>query len=755
MEILATIDNFRTIARKTRGELLSPTVGYDCQNIRFDEEVGSFEKRYPRAIYSTMSTLGTSRVIFIDRFYKSSTNAKELICAYSTFLKKGNDFTGAFTNIKTGLTTGLRWNSLTFKNFWYGCNGTDSPVVYDLSNVETMGVPVAAAPSGADSGIAGNPNGAYKYKVSYIVSGYQEGNASVASGTVTVSSKKITVTIPVSTDTRVTARYLYRTQASGSIYYFCAEISNNVDVTYTDNIADGSLSTTIIAPSDNAVPSAFKYMCLHKSRIFGSRISGNLSRTIYSHIGSGISYPDIFPADNFFDVLKDNGEDTTGIHEDNFGQLIVFKPSAVIKINTENDDPVSWSGFTNILSVNGCIAPYSTAKTHIGLIYLTRYAKRKKRLMRWTGAAAEPIFEELEPILSNIPESRVYDMVGKYHNGAYYLAYTDPDSGNSYNDRELIINLNSGTYTIDKKNIDCFSTWNSGIVGTTGGDEGELYSGTSDTTGYIYREDTDIEDWAIRYKSEVDLGTLDDALTSAGTETVPTLGLNTDVTTQVGAQIVSTVSSIVNTLTGEQDYVFPSGLYTSAIVEKNARVFRNIYWTEQLGTYGKIHFYVRTGGTSAACAAASWNGPYTTSGSDISAVTANRYVQFKVKLFIHGTYASQYATVYLERGASPVDYVVRISFGLGTKVLDAIEMFYTSEWLDFGWLMPELKRVRKHFHRVRIDFERSTATGTLVFGYYLNNSASITEQTFNFSDWASKGYCVYQFPYGTLAKNIR
>lgn len=578
-EILAPIDNFRTLARKTKGELLQPLVGYNAQNARFSDEYGSITKRNSRAKYGGMSTLGTSRVIFADRYYKNSDSTKTQIIAYSTFLKKGNDSTGAFTNIKTGLTTSLRWKSLTFKDLWYGCNGTNTNQVYTGSACEDMGVPIPTAPSGVDSGVVGNPNGAYKYKVTYLIDSYQEGTASSASDTVTVSSKKITVTIPVSTNTRVTHRYLYRTAASGSIYYFCAEIANNTDTAYTDNIADASLDTTITAPTDYGAPSTFKYMCLHKSRIFGLRISDNLSRVIYSDIRSGASYPDVFPSANYFDVIKDNGEDGTFIGEDNLGNLIVLKPSALVKINTDTDDPVGWSGFTNVLSTNGCVAPYSAVKTPAGIFYITRYAERKKMLMLWDGEKSQPVFEELEPILSSVVESRLADMVGHYHNGCYHLAYTDPDSGNDYNDRELIIDLISGSWVIDKKNIDCFCSW---AVGT---DNGELYTGTSDATGFLYWED--------------------------------------------------------------------------------------------------------------------------------------------------------------------------VTSGDATLAESTIELIYVSQWLDFGWVHAYLKRVRKQFYQVRVDFERDTASGNLYFGYYLDGSTTITEKAFALSTYASKGYFIYQFPITTFAKMIK
>ncbi|MFH1318494.1 MAG: hypothetical protein ABIH71_05720, partial [Candidatus Omnitrophota bacterium] len=575
---------FRTLAQKTKGELLPPITGYSAQDLTFSVESGSMSKRKSRATYASMSTLGTLPIMFLDRFYRNSAATKQLICAYSTFLKLGDDVAGTFSNIQTGLTADLRWKSLAFKNIWYGCNGTNSVQSYDGTTVNAAGVPTATVPTLAE-GSATGITGTYRYKVSYVIDGYQEGTASSASDPITVSNKKVTVTIPVTSNTRGSARNIYRTTTGGSIYYFLATVSDNSSTTYTDSTADGSLDTTLTAPTDNAAPSAFKYMCLHKSRIFGARWTSYSSRIQYSNISSGISYPDIFPADNFFDVLQDNGEEITFIGEDNIGQLIIMKPSIIVKINTDTDDPVGWSGFTNGLSPNGCIAPYSAIKTSIGIIYLTRYAERKKRLMLWNGTLAQPIFEELEPILSGIVESKLTSITAHYQSGEYHLAYNDNSTGNDYNDKEIIIDLVSGSWTINKKNINCYSGWSSGSTGTTAADSGEMYTGSSDTTGLIRWEDVTSSDATL-------------------TESV-------------------------------------------------------------------------------------------------------------------------------------------------------IELIYVSQWIDFGFLNPSYKEARKQFYHVRIDFERTTATGTLDFGYYLDNSTTITEKSFNFSDYASKGYIVYQFPIGTFGKNIK
>lgn len=753
VQYIVSIDNFQTLARKTTEELIKPTIGYEAYNLRFDETYGSIVKRKNRALYGGMSTLGTARVIGAYRYYKNSTDAKYQIVAYSTFLKVGNDSSGAFTNIKTGLSADLRFTWLTYKDLCYAFNGIDNNSVFDGTNCESMGVPTPTAPSGTVTAEAGNPNGTYYYKVSYQIDGYQEGNASIASAVVvTGGAFKITVTIPVSTNTRVTARILYRTAASGAIYYYCATISDNTSTTYTDNIADASLDTTITAPTDYGTPASYKLSCLHKSRVFLARNATYKSRIIFSDIRSGIAYPDVFPANNYFDILKDNGEELTFIGEDNFGQLIAMKPSALVKINTDTDDPIGWSGMNSVISSNGNIAPYSAVKTLIGIIYLSRFAEMRKRLMVWDGSKTQPIFEELEPVLSAILDNRLNDIVGHYHDGCYMMAYNDSSEETIINNRILIINLLTGSWVIDKKNVDCFTSWN-------GGDDwGELYTGVSDTTGFLYREDTDVstyQDKIIKLKSEFDAGSFSQCETG-GTETSPTLILiEAQLTDDWGAKIVSTMDGTVSDLISLENNqtVAPSCTYKSPVYEVNAKELQYIYWNEVIGTGGYVRFWVRTGASSAACQAAEWSGPYATySGSNISAVTAAKYIQFMCKLYVMNT--TDAAGTYLQRVGGN-DYVVKISFGYGNPSEADIEIEYISQWLDFGWVHASLKRLRKRIRAIKIEFERTAASGTLTFGYYLDGSSTRTDINFNFSTYASRGYITYQFPLGIYCTRFK
>lgn len=97
---------------------------------------------------------------------------------------------------------------------------------------------------------AGNVDaGEHFYFVSYTT---VLGETNINTGTPRISvttdgtHEQVTVTLPVSTDYRVTGRKIYRTKAGGNYYntFLLATIANNVDTTYVDNIADASLTGT-------------------------------------------------------------------------------------------------------------------------------------------------------------------------------------------------------------------------------------------------------------------------------------------------------------------------------------------------------------------------------------------------------------------------------------------------------------------------------------------------------------------------------
>lgn len=109
-------------------------------------------------------------------------------------------------------------------------------------------------PSFVDSGVAGNLNGAYRYCYTET-DGVGETICSAVSGSVSVTNKKTTVTIPQARRGTI-LRKLYRTVASGSVYKLVTSTTGGTDyfqTTYTDNTADGSLGAN--APSSDTTAS--------------------------------------------------------------------------------------------------------------------------------------------------------------------------------------------------------------------------------------------------------------------------------------------------------------------------------------------------------------------------------------------------------------------------------------------------------------------------------------------------------------------
>ena len=117
-------------------------------------------------------------------------------------------------------------------------------------------------------GGAGNPNGAYTYKVTNVTaSGETEGGDVSVSRTV---SSKIIMLTQVRTwwGRTVTSRKIYRTAASGLQHKLVDTLSDNLTTTYSDNIADGSLGANIPTPVEAITGLEYFPAAFHDSAIF-------------------------------------------------------------------------------------------------------------------------------------------------------------------------------------------------------------------------------------------------------------------------------------------------------------------------------------------------------------------------------------------------------------------------------------------------------------------------------------------------------
>lgn len=115
-------------------------------------------------------------------------------------------------------------------------------------NIKLSSVVYPSAPVITINATAGNLNGSYYYAVTFVTA---TGETETGSSTdvIAPSSQQVDLTeIPVSADTRVTKRRIYRTAAADAdpvLKKLVYEIPDNTTTVYTDNVADISLGVAI------------------------------------------------------------------------------------------------------------------------------------------------------------------------------------------------------------------------------------------------------------------------------------------------------------------------------------------------------------------------------------------------------------------------------------------------------------------------------------------------------------------------------
>lgn len=111
---------------------------------------------------------------------------------------------------------------------------------FDINTVINPTIPTTSISAGGSV-----DTGDHWYAVTYVTATGETSSVATASvATTTGGNNTVTVTIPVSTDPRVTSRKIYRTKAGAAVYldYFLATVANNSATAYVDTAADSSLT---------------------------------------------------------------------------------------------------------------------------------------------------------------------------------------------------------------------------------------------------------------------------------------------------------------------------------------------------------------------------------------------------------------------------------------------------------------------------------------------------------------------------------
>jgi len=191
----------------------------------------------------------------------------------------------------------LHFHTLRDKCFY---NGSTTQRKLDGTTSSAVGLDGPDTAPTLAAGAAGVLTGSYAYKVTFVIESggirVYESDPSDSSNSVTLSSDKGSLTdVPVSTDARVNARYIYRTFVGGAKWYYAGKISDNTTTTYTDNLADASLGDEV--EDTHGVPTAAEFseganerlFWLDDDKLYYSEVARTDAYLEYSKILAGVS----------------------------------------------------------------------------------------------------------------------------------------------------------------------------------------------------------------------------------------------------------------------------------------------------------------------------------------------------------------------------------------------------------------------------------------------------------------------------------
>lgn len=279
---------FRKVNESVSPERLQPDEVTVLENMRLDEPIGEASTRKGFSRYSLeVDTAGAINNIY-DVVDKNGANY--LISAIATKVRKSLNGSGAFSDIKTGLTGSLKTRMANYGGKFFFTNGTNSPFYSELAASDVQGVEIespdidgvvlstdATAPTILTAGI-------YRYLLVYRTADGHVSNPSVrmeVGAEYAVALKSIAfLDLPVATDTRIITKQLFRTIVNGfNTFYLVATLENSV-TTYTDRTPDSALDTTTTAEYLNTPKSSFN-VCVNSDRIlFANLMKAYTNRVI-------------------------------------------------------------------------------------------------------------------------------------------------------------------------------------------------------------------------------------------------------------------------------------------------------------------------------------------------------------------------------------------------------------------------------------------------------------------------------------------
>lgn len=466
----------------------------ECLNVTFG--AGSVGSREGFVVVNTAS-VGS---FVCDGLYtrKGIGNAETMVGFYGgTAYTLDNTSLVTIGSAQSVFTAGFRVGTAQMENHMFIGNGGVTPYKYNGVAFTRHGVPQPTNTTSFNSNGAGNPNGDYRYKISYVNSASVEGNVSTASTTFTVVSQTIRLTsLPVAPQSHgVSARRIYRTVAGGSTYKRVAEINDNTTTLYDDNVADGGLG--VDAPTNKDEPPKYSVIVYHQNRLFMND-ADNPGLLWYTDLNEPYT---VNQSSNFIAVGDQSSDLIVALGVFN-NTLAVFGQKHVWLIYMPDTTPSNWQ-------VIKSKSPYTT-KSPFGLFeYDNKLAFPAVQNDKFLGIAAlsgdaleadstllsiatvGSLFksERIEPDMFDVQESYLGNISATSFQQVGYFTMT---KGANQTQNNRIYTMNYSYSDLSKNHAEAWAPWSGLSASQFAVYNGRLYFGDSTAVGKLWRQNSGV-----------------------------------------------------------------------------------------------------------------------------------------------------------------------------------------------------------------------------------------------------------------------
>jgi len=487
---------------------------------------GAVTRRYGYAAYNDTQVASGKRVTGLCRFYREGGATDVLLAAcggniYSV-ATTGSSGTDLGNDADFDFTDGADVFFAPYRDRVYltaydtakemGCVTEGAAVADSTLQCWDWGVyaPSAAPTVAAQAPGNGGMSGDFGYKITFWygeAGAHGESNGGTASATVSPSSQDVKVTFfsgshrySSATDAinhGVGKVYIYRTTDGGDTYYYrdSVTLTTSSDAYWVDDDdSNDVLDTSTEPPTDNNVPDAAKYLCLHKERMYIANLHDGTDAHPKRVRWSNVGYPDVYAANSYANTPAEHGE-IMGLFVLN-GALYIACQSAICRLDVYGATDAS---FVVVDETAGVKAPKSLVVGMDGGTSCAFFLGYDHRVYRFDGSRCQPISDDIEPILTSDASQTAMDTcAGGWDGEYYYLSYPDdtatlPDAELRYNTQVQKMNERLGYMTgtwwpQDSIAANCYCRWDGGS------DKGELYWGNSAAAGWIFQANSGNDD---------------------------------------------------------------------------------------------------------------------------------------------------------------------------------------------------------------------------------------------------------------------